>query len=147
MACYLTILIVYSVLIQISSWADREHKEHLGWTNSAIIGLTDLLLIGWGTFSMQGIFLSPFKSSLTLLVTRIAISFNPTYWIITHSVIFLIIQTLFVTSWTWKSFPVQSSFVGKRQKAKIDIFKAVSKCPTLKKDMIDAKVISQESME
>jgi len=77
-------LVVYSILINVSGWA-REHsndKEHLGWTNSAIIGITDILLILWGTLSSKGIYLSPFKSSLMLLVARILISFGANYWII-----------------------------------------------------------------
>lgn len=77
-------LIVYSILINVSgwAWAHSNDKEHLGWTNSAVIGLTDILLILWGTLSSKGIYLSPLKSSLMLLFAWILISFGAEYWII-----------------------------------------------------------------
>jgi hypothetical protein len=73
--CYMATLLTYSILIEYSDWAYWNDKRHLGWTNSAIIGFTDIILVVWGTLSLRGIFLSPFKSSVTLLVTRVIISF------------------------------------------------------------------------
>ena len=41
------VLILYGMAINITKWAkdDSNDKEHLGWSNSAIIGLSDSLLI------------------------------------------------------------------------------------------------------
>lgn len=67
---------VYSVTIAVNdSWSDKEDKNHLGWLNSLIIGVTDTLLVLWGALSKRGISLSPFKSSVFLLITRVIISF------------------------------------------------------------------------
>lgn len=139
------VLLVYSILINVSSWAraPQNDKEHLGWTNSAIIGLTDILLIVWGTLSSKGIYLTPFKSSLMLLIAWILISFGANYWIIIQTSVFFILLVLFATSWVWKNISVDSA-LNSRIRLKNSIYKAISQTSHLKKHLIEKKLITED---
>ena len=138
-------LLVYSILINVSgwAWAHSNDKEHLGWTNSAIIGITDILLILWGTLSSKGIYLSPFKSSLMLLVARILISFGANYWIIIQTCVFLILLVLFSTSWVWKNISVENTITN-RIWIKNSIYKAIANVSNLKRHLIEKKQITED---
>jgi hypothetical protein len=146
MALYLVCLLIYSVVLTVKDWSGEYDLSHLGWTNGAIIGLTDTLLIAWGILSVKGIFLSPFKSSLFLLATRTMISFLPEYWIVVHSVVLSVLLVLFVTSWIWKNIEVETKR-SKRARTNRNIMAAIAKTDSFKLHLIKAGHLTQARVD
>ena len=128
---YLAILIVYAILIRAE--ADKEHSA-LGFINMAVIIVYDLILIIWGYFSIDGYILSPLKVTLVILATRIVLCFNPDYWILTHSLVFLGLLILFMTMWILKNIHVDNK-KNKRVRKKKELLEVIRKCDKLKIDL------------
>lgn len=102
-------MIVYAAVMKYNDRSEAMHTDHLGWVNFIIIFLSDFFLIIWGLLSRGGLYLSAFKLSLFLLVTRLIVCFEPEYWIITHSIVFALLLLLFSTVWIFKNIEVESS--------------------------------------
>ena len=128
---YLIILVVYGIFIRAE--ADKEHSA-LGFINMAVIIIYDLILIVWGYFSVEGYILSPLKVTLVILATRIVLCFNPDYWILTHSLVFLGLLILFMTMWILKNIHVDNK-KNKRARNKKELLEVIRKCDKLKSDL------------
>ena len=122
---YVVIMGVYSGLMLINQKTRDLKFEHLGWINSLIIGITDLVLIYQTVITKSGITVSPLKVSFTLIISRIILCFEPTYWIIMQSLVFLIFIVLFGTIYLWKNIPVDSKNEEKHMQA-MSIYSAIS---------------------
>ena len=143
---YICALIAYSILVLVNDWAKDNEKTHLGFTNSLIIGFTDTILICWGTFSVRGIYLSPFHSSVALGITRAVICFSPTYWILIDASVFCILLLVFITCWIWKNIEVET-VKSKRQKMQKNIYESVSKTEHLREYLIKEKLVTDAGLD
>ena len=143
---YICALLAYSILVLVNDWAKDNEKTHLGFTNSLIIGFTDTILICWGTFSVRGIYLSPFHSSVALGITRVVICFSPTYWILIDASVFCILLLVFITCWIWKNIEVET-VKSKRQKMQKNIYESVSKTEHLREYLIKEKLVTDAGLD
>ena len=128
---FIGLWIAYCLLIRYEA---RYHHSGLGFINTAVVMVTDLVVICWGLISRTGHYITPFKIVVVLAVTRILLCIWPDYWILMHSIVFLLLLCMFVTAWILKNIHVTEK-KGLRNRKQKDLIDQISKCDKLKHDL------------
>jgi hypothetical protein len=109
---YLITLVLYAVLISIEAPTNR---KALGVINMSVIMICDTIMFIWGLMKRRTLFNTPFKVSVMFLITRLILTFMPTYWVIVHSFLFWALLVILTTSIIVEKIPLGDISIKKKK--------------------------------